>query len=221
MTSDIFTGYRLTGILLILAFILFAIGAGLPFVGGKGNSAIYMLTAPDNLSVVAANVTRWRWGNIFMGAAIVPLLVGLSMLTMLLEGKERVFSRLGLIGVLVAAVLWLVFSAFRGVVTVRVAQEMTAAGAGAGATGAAPAFYAPLAQWMFALFFIYATLGFLALAAYGISLLQAGLLPAWIGWATLLFSVAMLIVLFIQGDNLPAFHYLPGVLIGVVLLIQR
>ena len=219
MATDIFTGYRLTGFVLIFAFIMFAIGAGLLFVGGKGNSAIYMLTAPDNLSVVAANVTRWRWGNIFMGVAIVPLLAGLSMLTMLLEGKERVFSRLGLLGVLVAAGLWLVFSAFRGVVTVRVAQEMTAAGAGA--PGAAPAFYAPLAQWMFALFFIYAALGFLALAAYGVSLLQAGLLPAWVGWATLLFSVAMLIVLFIQGDNLPAFHYLPGVLIGVVLLIQR
>ena len=218
MASDAFTGYRLTGLVLIFAFIMFAIGAGLPFVGGKGNSAIYMLTAPDNLSVVGANVTRWRWGNIFMGAAMVPLLAGLSMLTMLLEGKERVFSRLGLLGVLVAAGLWLVFSAFRGVVTVRVAQEMTAAGAGA--PGAAPAFYAPLAQWMFALFFIYAALGFLALAAYGVSLLQAGLLPAWVGWATLLFSVAMLIVLFIQGDNLPAFHYLPGLVIGVLLLIH-
>ena len=218
MASDAFTGYRLTGLVLIFAFIMFAIGAGLPFVGGKGNSAIYMLTAPDNLSVVAANVTRWRWGNIFMGVAIVPLLAGLSMLTMLLEGKERVFSRLGLLGVLVAAGLWLVFSAFRGVVTVRVAQEMTAAGAGA--PGAAPAFYAPLAQWMFALFFIYAALGFLALAAYGVSLLQAGLLPAWVGWTTLLFSVAMLIVLFIQGDNLPAFHYLPGLVIGVLLLIH-
>ena len=218
MASDAFTGYRLTGLVLIFAFIMFAIGAGLPFVGGKGNSAIYMLTAPDNLSVVAANVTRWRWGNIFMGAAMVPLLAGLSMLTMLLEGKERVFSRLGLLGVLVPAGLWLVFSAFRGVVTVRVAQEMTAAGAGA--PGAAPAFYAPLAQWMFALFFIYAALGFLALAAYGVSLLQAGLLPAWVGWATLLFSVAMLIVLFIQGDNLPAFHYLPGLVIGVLLLIH-
>ena len=218
MATDIFTGYRLTGFVLIFAFIMFAIGAGLLFVGGKGNSAIYMLTAPDNLSVVAANVTRWRWGNIFMGAAIVPLLAGLSMLTMLLEGKERVFSRLGLLGVLVAAGLWLVFSAFRSVVTVRVAQEMTTAGAGA--PGAAPAFYAPLAQWMFALFFIYAALGFLALAAYGASLLQAGLLPAWVGWVTLLFSVAMLIVLFIQGDNLPAFHYLPGLVIGVLLLIH-
>lgn len=218
MAPGSFTGYRLTGLVLIVAFVLFVIGAGLPFVGGKGNSSIFMLTAPDNLSVVGANVTRWRWGNIFMGAAIIALLAGLGMLTMLLEGKERVFSRLGLLGMLVAASLWLVFSAFRGVVTVRVAQEMTTAGAGA--PGAAPAFYAPLAQWMFALFFIYAALGFLALAAYGVSLLQARLLPAWVGWATLLFSVAMLIVLFIQGDNLPAFHYLPGLVIGVLLLIH-
>ncbi|HEY1391429.1 MAG TPA: hypothetical protein VGF38_23015, partial [Ktedonobacterales bacterium] len=214
MTSNIFTGYQLTGILLILALILFAIGAGLPFVAGSRNNAIYMLTSPDNLSAIAANLTIWRWANIFMGVAVVILLAGLTLLTAVLEAKEWVFSRMGLAGFLLAAVLWLIFSAFRGVVTVRVAQDMAAVGTST--TGAAPAYYAPLAQWMFALFFIYAVLGFLALAAYGVSLLQGGLLPAWAGWATLLFSIAMLIVLFIQGDNLPIFHYLPGLLIGAL-----
>ncbi|MGE5333302.1 MAG: hypothetical protein ACM3N4_01255 [Nitrososphaerota archaeon] len=219
MATDIFTGYRLTGGLLILAFILFAIGASLPFMSGNANTAIYELTAPGNLSAVAADPTLWRWVNIILGVAVVVLLAGLTLLTMLLEAKERVFSRLGLVGMLVAAVLWLIFSAFRGVVSVRVAKEMT--GAGTSTTGAAPAYYAPLAQWMFALFFIYAVLGFLALAAYGVSLLQARLLPVWVGWATLLFSIAMLIVLLIQGDNLPAFHYLPGLLIGGLLLFHR
>lgn len=163
MVTDIFTGYRLTGGLLILALILFAIGAGLPFMSGNANTAIYELTAPGNLSAVAADPILWRWGNIFMGVAIVVLLAGLTLLTMLLEAKERVFSRLGLIELLVAAVLWLIFSAFRGVVTVQVAQEMAAAGIST--TGAALADYAPLAQWMFTLFFIYAVLGFLALAS--------------------------------------------------------
>ncbi|HKT37218.1 MAG TPA: hypothetical protein VJR48_02535 [Ktedonobacterales bacterium] len=219
MASDYFTGYWLTGVLLILALILFAIGAGLPFVCGKRNNAIYMLTSSDNLSAVAANLTICRWANIFMGAAVVMLLAGLTLLTALLEAKEWVFSSLGFAGFLLAAVLWLIFSTFRGMVTVRVAQDMAAAGTST--RGAAPAYYAPLAQWMFALFFIYAILGFLALAAYGLSLLQAGLLPAWVGWATILFSIAMLIVLFIKGDNLPILHYLPGLLVGALLLFHR
>lgn len=218
MTTDFFTGYRVTGMLLILASIVFGIGAGLPFVGAKGDATIYKLTAPGNLQAVAASLTLWRWASIFMGAAILVLLAGLSLLTSLLEkAGDRVFARLGLIGMLVAAVLWLIFSAFRSVVTVRVAQEVTAAAGSA--AGVAPGYYAPLAEWAFALFFLYAALGFLALAAYGVSLLQAGLLPAWTGWATLIFSLAMLMVLFIQGDNLPLFHYLPGLVIGILLLL--
>ena len=51
-------------------------------------------------------------------------------------------------------------------------------------------------------------------------MLQAGLLPAWAGWATLLFSIAMLILLLIMGDTLPAFHYVPALLIGILLLVR-
>lgn len=217
--SYILTGYRIAGILLILAFIVFATGAGLPFVGAKGRPTIYMLTAPGNLQAVAASLTLWRWGNKFMGTAIIVLLAGSSMLTTLLEkAGEVIFSRLGLIGLLVASVLWLIFSVFRGVVTVRAAQDVAAADTSA--TDAAPAYYAPLAQWVFALFLVYAALGFLALAAYGVSLLQVGLLPAWVGWATLIYSIALLIPLFVQRSILPILHYLPGLLIGVLLLIQ-
>jgi predicted lipid-binding transport protein (Tim44 family) len=220
MVFNLFSEYQFTGLLLILSLIVFAIGAGLPFVGAKGRPTIYMLTAPGNLRAVAASLTLWRWGNKFMGAAIVVLLAGSSMLTTLLEkAGEVIFSRLGLIGLLVASVLWLVFSVFRGVVTVRAAQDVAAAGTSK--TGAAPAYYAPLAQWMFALYLVYAALGFLALAAYGVSLLQVGLLPAWVGWATLIFSIALLIPLFIQRNILPILHYLPGLLIGVLLLVQR
>jgi hypothetical protein len=45
-------------------------------------------------------------------------------------------------------------------------------------------------------------------------------LPAWAAWATLLFSIAMLILLLFTGDTLPAFHYLPALLIGILLLFH-
>ncbi|MCZ7570388.1 MAG: hypothetical protein M5U01_17625 [Ardenticatenaceae bacterium] len=48
--------HRLTGILLILSFISFAIGAALPIVSDKGNSRIiYNLPMREYLSAVASN----------------------------------------------------------------------------------------------------------------------------------------------------------------------
>jgi hypothetical protein len=206
--------HRLTAILLILAFISFAIGATLPLVGEKGNIQIYTLPVREHLLAVADNAVAWRWANIFLGAAAILLLVGLTMLTTILEGAgERVLSRLGLVGLLLAVVLWVVFSAHRAVITVRAAQETIE-------TGTVPPYYEPLAQWGFALFYVYAVVGFLALAAYGGSLLQVGLLPAWAGWGTIIFSIAVLVLLLITGDTLPAFHYFPPLLIGILLLMR-
>lgn len=211
---DLFNDHRITGLLLILAFILFAIGGTLPVAGEKGNSRIFTLPAREHLEAVARNEVVWFRANIFMGIAGFVLLAGLSLLTTILErANEHTFSRLGLVSFILATVLWVIFSAFRAVVTIRAAQEMSS-------TGAVPVYYEPLARWGFALFYIYAVIGFLALVAYGISLIQAVLLPAWTGWATLIFSIVILIQLFITGDTLPAFHYVPTLLIGILLLVR-
>lgn len=215
--ADFVNAHRLTGGLLMLAFLLFAVGGTLPVVGEHGNQRIFTVPVREHLLAVAQNAGVWRWANIFMGLAAVVLLAGLTMLTTLLEGaNERFLSRLGLVGFLLAAVLWVIFSAFRAVLTVRAAQAMTMTGP----AEAVPAYYEPLAQWAFALFYTYAVVGFLALAAYGGSVLQAGLVPAWAGWTTVIVSLVLLILLLIQGDTLPAFHYLPPLLIGVLLLFR-
>jgi hypothetical protein len=212
--SKILNEPQAAGILLILAFISFAIGATLPLLGEKGNFSIYTLPVREYLLAVANNVVAWRWANFFMGVAGVVLIAGLTMLTTILERTgERTLSRLGSAGLLLAVILWVVFSAFRATVTIGAAQETVT-------TGTIPPYYEPLAQWGSALFYVYALAGFLALAAYGGSLLQAGLLPAWVGWGTILFSMATLALLLITGDTLPAFHYLPPLLIGILLLIR-
>ncbi len=212
--SHLLNEHRLTGALLILAGIPFAIGATLPVVGEKGNNRIFTLPVREHLQWVADNAATWRWANIFMGTVAVATLAALTVLSTILEGEgERTLSRLGLLGWLLAAVLWTVFSAFRAIISVRAAQQMVD-------TGTVPQYYEPLAEWGFALFYIYAVVGFLALVAYGGSLLQVGLLPAWVGWATIVFSVAMLVLLLIMGDTLPAFHYFPPLLIGISLLMR-
>ena len=205
---------RLAGVLLVLSFISFAAGATIPLVGEKGNAGIFTLPLREHLLAIAGNAMAWRWANIFMGAASVLLLAGLTMLTTTLEGGgERVLSRLGPVGWLLAAVLWIIFSAFRAVVTVQASAEIVAA-------GSVPTYYEPLAQWGFALFYTYAVIGFLSLAAYGGASLQNSLLPTWAGWVTLIFSIAMLVLLLVQGDTLPAFHYMPALLIGIILLLR-
>lgn len=214
-TLDFLTEHRLAGALLILSFISFALGATIPLVGEKGNAGIFTLPLREYLLAVADNPIAWRWANIFMGAAAVLLLAGFTILTTILEGAgERILSRLGLVGWLVAAVLWLIFSAFRAVVTVQASAEMAG-------TGTVPTYYETLAQWGAALFYAYAVIGFLSLATYGGASLRADIVPAWTGWATLIFSVAVLVLMLVQGDTLPAFHYFPALLIGILLVLRR
>jgi hypothetical protein len=110
---------RVTGMLLILAFISFALGGTLPVVGEKGNARIFTLPVREHLLAVADNAVVWRWANVFMGAAAVLLLAGLWLLTGLLaRAGERVFSRLGVLAMLIATILWVIFSVYRGIVTV-------------------------------------------------------------------------------------------------------
>ncbi|TDE01991.1 hypothetical protein [Jiangella asiatica] len=206
---------RLAGALLVLAFASFAIGATLPLVGGNGNAEIFTLPVREHLEAVADNSAAWRWANVLMGAAVVLLIFGMTIVTTMLERvEERLLSRIALTGLLLAALLWLVFTAFRSTVTVSAAQETVL-------TGAVPTYYQPLARWGSGLFQIYIVLGCLGLAALGGSLVLAGLVSAWAGWATAAISAATLVHFLSAGDTLPAFHYLPSLLIGILLLIRR
>ncbi len=50
---------RLTGILLIVAGILFGIGAAFPIFGEKGNWNIYTLPVREQLQAIANNPSAW------------------------------------------------------------------------------------------------------------------------------------------------------------------
>lgn len=203
---------RWVGILLILSFAIFAVGGLLTVVGDKGNLRIFTLPAKEHLLAVANNPVVWRWANIFMGAAAIVLLAGFSLLTTILEAaNERTLSRMGLLGGLLATVLWMIFSVFRVVVTIAVADAMMTT---------VPTYYEPLAQWAFGLFYVSAMIGFLALAAYGGALLRIELFPAWVGWVTLGYSLALLVLLLTTGDTLPAYQYVPPLLIGILFMVR-
>lgn len=69
---------------------------------------------------------------------------------------------------------------------------------------------------------IYVVMAFLAQAAIGGAVIQSELLAAWIGWATILWNIAWLIVLSIFSRRdmyYPILHYVMPLVIGIALLL--
>ena len=65
-------------------------------------------------------------------------------------------------------------------------------------------------------------LAFLAEALFGAALLRTGLLPAWIGWATILWNLAWLVILPVARPKdmyYPWLHYIAPLLVGIGLLV--
>jgi hypothetical protein len=81
-----------------------------------------------------------------------------------------------------------------------------------------PAF-APLAGLGGVLFAAFILVGTSSLVALGAAVVLGGVLPAWTGWVILALSVAILGGYLLTGDTLPAFVYLPTIMLGIVLLL--
>jgi hypothetical protein len=123
-----------------------------------------------------------------------------------------VFSQVGLVTFTFGAVLWVINLAFRLSIDPWAAQE-------AAKTEVIPAFYVPLTRWTGVLFVIYTVLAFSALAAYGAAVLSTPVLPPWVGWISMVYSLAGLGLFGITGDSYPFLHHLMPLVIGILLLL--
>lgn len=77
--------------------------------------------------------------------------------------------------------------------------------------------------WLQPLIVVHVVLAFLSQAFFGASLLKTGLLPAWVGWATILWSLGMLIYLPVfkpRDIYYPWVHYVAPLMIGIGLLVK-
>jgi hypothetical protein len=201
-----------TAVLLLLSGVAFGGGASIPLFGEHGEPRIYTLPEDDYLAAIGRNVRAWRWANVAMGSAVVLLTLGLAALSVLLaDAGAPVLASLAGASFLVAAITWVVFSAYRATVPVRVARDRVR-------DGRIPTYYSAVGEWAGVLFKTYAVVGFLSLAFYGAGIVVTGLVPVWAGWATIVFGLGLLAHLLIAGDTLPAFHYMPPLLIAVLLL---
>ena len=76
-------------------------------------------------------------------------------------------------------------------------------------------------QSFYPLVVIYVVLAFLAQTAMGGALLPSGLLAAWIGWLTIGWNIAWLVVLLLFARRdiyFPVLHHLMPLMMGIALL---
>ena len=140
---------------------------------------------------------QWERGLVFSG--FLGLGLGLAALKSLLSAAgDPLFVEIGLAAYLMAAVL----------LTISEISWLTAAGLPAGLVGA--------------LVRIFVVLSFLSQAAFGAAIVQTGLLPAWLGWTTVIWNLGWLVLMLRAGDPYyPFMHLELPLLAGLWLLLSR
>lgn len=137
------------------------------------------------------------WERGFIMAAVVLTAIGFVLLEEQLQNtKGRILARTGATAYLIGGILGIAAEAL----------DLTSR-----------------EQSFYPLIVVYVVLAFLAQAAIGGSLLRASLIAAWLGWLTILWNVAWLIVLPLitpRDIYFPALHHFMPTLFGVALLLR-
>jgi hypothetical protein len=137
----------------------------------------------------------WERGLIL--AAIVAVVLGLALWTDGLMTKgDPVAARLGYVIYLIAGMLGIVAESYL-------------------ISGREP---------LYALIVIYVVMALLGQTALGVSLLITKLLPAWIGWSTIVWNLAFLVLLFaISSADIyyPIVHHVMPLVIGIAYLVRK
>lgn len=208
------TQYRFTGITLIVGCLLFFAGASMPLTDIRGNF-IWGLPPRGWLLVIFAHPVLWQWTNLLLLGGSIVILLGLAMLTITLRAAgDRVLAPLGFSAFFFGTLLWVIQLAFRLSVDLWAAQET-------GKTGVVPHVYEPLNLWIRFLFVIYGVLAQSGMVAYGAALLFPRVLPKWLGWTNIVFSLAGLSLLAFTGDAPPFLYYLMPIVMGILLLLRQ
>lgn len=86
---------------------------------------------------------------------------------------------------------------------------------------AAESFGLKLHEYMYAPIVVAVILAFIGQAMFGFAILRTGFLPAWVGWATVVWNLGLLIIMPIakpQDIYFPWIHYVAPLIIGIALL---
>lgn len=78
-------------------------------------------------------------------------------------------------------------------------------------------------EWVYPQIVAHVVLAFLAQATFGVALLRTGLVAGWVGWATIIWNLAWLLILPIarpQDMYYPWLHYVAPLMISIALLVK-
>lgn len=211
--NTIWTASHVTGALLTLN-ILFAPGIALyMLVKDKKGPMIFGQPPHEWLRLVHQHPRPWHWATLSFLGAILVTLFGLVLLAGLLrDAGDEGFSAVGLAAFAAGAVLWVIHLAARLTIDPWAGKELAA-------TGAIPQAFTPFSRWNGAVFTIFSFLAFGGMLLFGVAILVTPLLPAWLGWATIVYCLGGLALHTITGDSLPIMHHVMPLVIGLVLLL--
>jgi hypothetical protein len=208
------TERRSTGSTLIVGCILFLTAAGFSPTDEKGTS-MYDLPMREALMAVFHRWSSWQWGLLLFCLAVVVTLLGFARLTSILrEAGNRTCSLWGLIAQTLATGFFLIAMTFSRSIEYWAAQETVR-------TNVVPALYQQLSLWEAAIFQVYTALTFFAALMYGMAIISTRILPGFLGWVIMVYSLAGATAFVILGDMPPFVHHLLPIVMGVLLLLPR
>ena len=211
MSKSFWTTGRISGALLLLSTAVIAGEFGLVLARGEIEG---IPAAWEGVEEIGAAASVFRTVEAFRSPEILLLFLGFGMLTVhLSESGDRTLSFLAFNLFIVYLVLAGIEDTFHREVTAWAGEEWAR-------TGAVPQLYEPLREWVNgAVQLRYVTFGNASMAFYGWAFLRTNVLPRWIGWATLFWSLGWLIVT--PVITLPATLIILPSIFGAALLVHR
>jgi hypothetical protein len=202
----------------------FAIGVIIPGAAGMDRSVFGTASTQKYLEIIGSNPRAWRKSAAWLGSGTLLNVLGVGLLASLHYGTSGQWLAEAARLTFVSGALFMILGlGFRMAVDPLVADLFAKA-------SKVPAWFEAMQAWNMAVGMIYMALGYIAIAMLGASLLQSGLLAAWIGWLSLVFGISGALSIITNSPHYPGtdysiaavpfwLHIMPLV-VGVALLLQ-
>ena len=181
MSAEFFATNRMAGLLMLLSIVIMLGAVVVIAAQGKLGG---MAAAFGGIGAGNGDVSGLRTIARFAAPYTMAQLAGFALFTLLLhQAGDRGLAVVGLVLLLFWSVLGAIEGSFQASVTVWAVEETAR-------TGVIPPFFEPLRRWLNSeLQPINMSFGLIAMLLFSWSALRAGLLPTWIGWAALAWSL--------------------------------
>ena len=214
----------LVGMLFLLAVVAFGYGVSIPRRAGMGPRVFGTASTQEYLEIIGSSPPAWRRSAAWIAVGSLFNLLGFGLLTVLLrQAGDYLLNEAGLLMFLMGILFIVMVMAFR------IGVETLAAKAVA-ETDAVPDWFEAMQAWDTTLGLIYMVLGYVATGLFGWAILQTALLPAWIGWVSVVLGIAGALSMIANAPRypgtdyslaaVPAWMHIMPLIIGLALLIQ-